>query len=164
MAPSFFAPLNDLHVEHARTRGSVNAYRGPLPIRCVRASGAAVYDGSATHWGKTSLHSTAGQDLCGSCRRLMSQVSSIVITWAAAFWRPFLFAGCVPKAPFDPWPCSARPLLQKRGLPVLLVWPAMGLTGWPHLAVVFGLWACPDEGFGAGAVFLWGTSVFHLYP
>jgi putative oxidoreductase len=68
-------------------------------------------------------------------------------------------AGAVQKA-LDP--TAAQTLLADRGLPVWLVWPALGFNLMAGLALVFGIAVRPVALLLAG--YSAATSVFHLIP
>ncbi len=68
-------------------------------------------------------------------------------------------AGCVQKL-VDPE--AAQALLEGRGLPGFLVWPALAFNGLAAFCLIRGLWLAPVS--FALALYCMITSIFHLIP
>lgn len=68
-------------------------------------------------------------------------------------------AGCIQKLLA---PQAAQALLEARGLPVFLVWPAMAFNGIAAICLIRGLWLGPISFILA--LYCMMTSFFHLIP
>ncbi len=68
-------------------------------------------------------------------------------------------AGCVQKLIA---PEATQALLEARGLPTILVWPAMAFNGFAAFCLMCGFWLAPVS--FALALYCMITSIFHLIP
>ncbi|MCX8225955.1 MAG: DoxX protein [Sulfitobacter sp.] len=71
----------------------------------------------------------------------------------------FSAAGCIQKLQV---PEAAQTLLEARGLPAFLIWPAMLFNGFAAIWLIWGLWLGPLS--LALAAYCMITSIFHFIP